>query len=114
MEKERRIKKEVSRLKKLYNGLDSDTMEIAKKLIERAAFMAVELEDLEVYLAENGWAGEFRQSDKVPAYNRARPEGQTYNTLNANYQKIMKQLNDLLPSKSDADAAKELLDFVAE
>lgn len=64
MEKERRIKKEVSRLKKLYNGLDSDTMEIAKKLIERAAFMAVELEDLEVYLAENGWAGEFRQSDQ--------------------------------------------------
>lgn len=34
MEKERQIKKEVSRLKKLYNGLDSDTMEIAKKLID--------------------------------------------------------------------------------
>ena len=114
MEKEKRIKKEITRLKRLYSGLDADKMEIAKKLIERAAFMAVELEDLEKYLAENGWAGEFRQSDKVPAYNRARPEGQTYNTLNANYQKIMKQLNDLLPSKSDADAAKELFDLVTE
>ena len=57
---------------------------------------ADELEDLEAYLQENGWTELFSQGNQEP-YNRARPQGQTYNAINANYQKIIKQLDSMLP-----------------
>ena len=35
-------------------------------------------------------------------YDRARPQGQTYQTMNGNYQKIIKQLDAMLPKPEDA------------
>lgn len=79
---------------------------VADGLIERAAFMRCQLEDLEQYLNENGWTEPFKQGT-APAYDRARPAGQTYNTLNANYQKIIKQLDAMLP---EVPAAADVTD----
>ncbi|MCD8322381.1 MAG: hypothetical protein LUC89_05795 [Oscillospiraceae bacterium] len=62
--------------------------------------MRIQLEDLEDYLAQNGWTEKFQQSKGLPPYDRARPQGQTYNTLNANYQKIINKLDDMLPKAS--------------
>lgn len=42
-----RQKKEQNRIKKLYKNLPKDKLEIAKKLMERAAYMLVSLEDME-------------------------------------------------------------------
>jgi hypothetical protein len=81
-------------------------------LIERAAFMRVQCEDLESSLNENGWTELFQQSEKVDPYMRARPEGQTYNTLNANYQKIIKQLDATLPKKDPKPADDGMDDFI--
>ena len=109
--KEQRIKKEKTRLIRLYKNLEESKKSIAIGLIERAAFMRVECEDLEIFLAKNGWAEKFSQSENQEPYDRARPQGQTYNTLNGSYQKIIKQLNDMLPDESSQDAADELLAF---
>lgn len=96
--KKSRVKTEKTRLETLYADLPENTKQLAAGLIERASFMRVELEDLEEFLTENGWTELFSQGNQAP-YDRARPQGQTYNTMNANYQKIIKQLDALLPEE---------------
>ena len=49
-----RQKKEQNRIKKLYKNLTKDKLEIAKKLMERAAYMLVSLEDMEEKINEDG------------------------------------------------------------
>ena len=41
-----RQKKEQNRIKKIYKNLPKERLEFAKKLIERAAYMLVSLEDM--------------------------------------------------------------------
>ena len=93
-----RIKAEKKRLEENYAELSQSKKEVAQGLIERAAFMRIELEDLEADLAENGWVEKFSQGNQEP-YDRARPQGQTYNAINGNYQKIIKQLDSMLPKE---------------
>lgn len=95
--KKTRIKAEKNRLFALYADLPEDKKTLASGLIERAAFMVVELQDLEADLQENGWTEKFSQGNQEP-YDRARPQGQSYASLNGNYQKIIKQLDGMLPS----------------
>ena len=109
---DQRIKKEKARLSKFYKDMAPEKKGIAVGLIERAAFMRVQCEDLEADLNEHGWTEMFQQSDKVDPYMRARPEGQTYNTLNANYQKIIKQLDGMLPKTEPKKADDGMDDFI--
>lgn len=95
--KSARVKAEKKRLEKNYADLSPAKKTIVRGLIERAAFMLVEMEDLEEYLAENDWVEKFQQGKDQEPYDRARPQGQTYNAINGNYQKIIKQLDAMLP-----------------
>ncbi|WP_201009022.1 hypothetical protein [Paenibacillus glycanilyticus] len=101
-EKKRRVTLEEKRLRQTYEKLPKDKMAVADGLIRRAAFMRVTLEDYEADLFENGSVEQFTQSEKTAAYERERPVARLYNTLNKNYQSIMKQLADMLP-KEDPD-----------
>lgn len=94
--KKTRVAKEKQRLEMLYADLPDNKKQLASGLIERAAFMRAELEDLEADLAQNGWTELFSQGKQEP-YARARPQGQAYNATNGNYQKIIKQLDGMLP-----------------
>ena len=96
--KESRIKAEKARLETLYNDLPEGRHRVAAGLIDRAAFMRIELEDLEEDLRKNGWAEMFSQGNQEP-YPRARPQGQSYNTMNANYLKIIQKLDAMLPKE---------------
>lgn len=96
--KESRIKAEKARLETLYNDLPESRHKVAAGLIDRAAFMRIELEDLEKDLQENGWAEMFSQGNQEP-YPRARPQGQSYNTMNANYLKTIQKLDAMLPKE---------------
>lgn len=101
---EERIKKEHRRLTAVYKNIEPSKKAIATGLIGRAAFMRVQLEDLELDLLENGWTEPFSQGNQEP-YDRARPTSQIYNSTNANYQKIIKQLDGMLP-KTEAAPTK--------
>ena len=115
-EVQKRVRREKNRLRKFYKDLDDSRKGIAAGLIERAAFMRVQLEDLEEDIEQKGWTEPFKQGS-APAYDRARPNGQTYNTLNANYQKIIKQLDALLPelpAENPDDDADGFEDFAQQ
>lgn len=94
---EERIKKEVRRLKRIYKKIDKDNKAIIDGLIQRAAYMRVTLEDWEQDILENGCTEMFTQSVNTPPYERERPVARLYNTMNKNYQSIIKQLSDLVP-----------------
>ena len=48
---------------------------------------------------KNDWVEKFQQGKDQEPYDRARPQGQTYNAINGNYQKIIKQLDAMLPKE---------------
>lgn len=105
-----RINKEDKRLRKIYKDLPKDQLELYEGLIKRAAFMRITLEDYEQDINENGSIEYFTQSEKTDPYERERPVARLYNTMNKNYQSIMKQLSDKIP-EATADPAEEILKF---
>lgn len=104
--KKNRIQAEQARLLALYDSLTPEKMALAIGMIERAAFMRVECEDLELDLQKKGWTEPFQQGNQEP-YDRARPQGQTYQQLNGNYQKIIKLLDSLLPQPAPGAQQKD-------
>ena len=91
-----RIKAERKLLDSLYAAMDPNRKALAEGLLENAAFMRIELQDLAKELQEKGWTELFSQGNQEP-YPRARPQGQMYNSTNGNYQKVIKQLDAMLP-----------------
>ena len=112
--KEKRIKKEERNLKKLFKDTPTDKKTLINGLIQRAAFMRITLEDYEADIDENGYVELFSQSEKTEPYERERPVVRLYNTMNGNYQKIIKQLSDLLPKDNEdgKDKNSALLEFL--
>lgn len=107
------IKREVDRLTKNFSKIDGKKRAIIRGLIERAAFMRISLDDLEDDLNKNGFTEQFSQGDQEP-YERKRPTAELYNTMNANYQKIIKQLTDLVlrdePQKEQGDGFDDFVE----
>lgn len=107
LSKDKRIKKEIRRLRKIYKDIDKDNQAIIEGLIQRAAYMRVTLEDWEIDIMENGYYEMFTQSEKTPPYERERPVARLYNTMNKNYQSIIKQLSDLVPKPDTKEKEKD-------
>lgn len=98
--KDDRISLEEKRLRAIYADLPQDKTNVADGLIRRASYMRTTLEDMEKDLDDNGFVELFSQSDKQEPYERERPVARLYNTINKNYQSIIKQLSDLLPKEA--------------
>lgn len=88
--KQKRIKKELSKLKKVYKDIPKDKMIIVDGLINRAAFMRISLEDMELDIHKDGFVEMFSQSETQTPYERERPVARLYNSMNKNYQSIIK------------------------
>ena len=95
--REQKITKEVRRLNTIYKDVQKQNKSIIEGLIQRAAYMRITLEEMEKDLSENGYVEMFSQSEKADPYERERPVARLYNTMNKNYQSIIKQLSDLVP-----------------
>lgn len=111
--KSTRVLEEQRRLAELYTNLPEDVKILVLKLLERAAFVSVEMEELEPFIAENGWTEMFSQGKQEP-YERSRPKGQTYISLFTSYQKVISQLYGYLPKDAPkpSDAGDGFDDFV--
>lgn len=114
--KDERIKKEERRLKRIYKNIDKDNKAIIDGLIQRAAYMRVTLEDWEEDIIENGVTEMFTQSEKTEPYERERPVARLYNTMNKNYQSLIKQLSDLVPKEAPTKGVEDdgFADFIAQ
>lgn len=97
-ERESRAQKEEKRLLKIFRDIEEKRKKTVLGLIQRAAFMRVLLEDLEEDINLFGVTERFQQGDQEP-YDRERPASKIYNQTNGSYQKLIKQLTDLLPKE---------------
>ena len=109
--KDKRITEEVKRLRGLFRDIPKDSKSLYDGLIKRAAYMRATLEDYEIDLDAKGYVESFVQSKDLDPYERGRPVARLYNSMNKNYQSIMKQLKDALPEPSAVDIKNEVLRF---
>lgn len=114
LDKDTRILKEERRLRRIYRTIDKDNKAIIDGLIQRAAYMRVTLEDYEKDLDEKGYVELFTQSEKTEPYERERPVARLYNTMNKNYQSIIKQLGDLVPKEVKVVEDDGFRDFITQ
>ena len=95
--KEAKIKSEKTRLKGIFKDLDENKKKLVTPLIEKAAFMSVELDDLQAKLEKDGWTSEYQNGQNLWGTKKS-PEAETYIALSKNYAAIIKQLTELVPA----------------
>jgi len=94
-------RKELNRLKKIYKALPPDKFSLALGLIQQAARLKVQLDELSEDIAANGLTEMFQQSDKVPPYERERPAVAMFAKLDKNYQAAIDKLGDMMPTVAE-------------
>lgn len=110
LEKEKKIKQEINRLKKLFKDFEKDKAKVLEGLINEAAFMKITLEETRQDLLQNGLTELFEQGEQ--SFNRERPEVKIYTTFTQRYSGVMKQLIDLLPPELKKEETDELMNFI--
>lgn len=110
LEREKKIKQEINRIKKLYKDFEKDKIKVIEGLINEAAFMKISLEDLRIDLSKNGLIELFEQGEQ--SFNRERPEVKIYTTFMQRYSNVMKQLLDLLPVEIKKEEVDTLMTFI--
>lgn len=108
IEKEKRIRAEKNKLKKFYKNLPANKMFLAVRLIERAAFQRVTLEDLEKEISETG-VTEIYQNGEAQKGVKQSAAMQAYNTLYKNYQATLRDLAAMVPADKPASKLEKFM-----
>ena len=108
IEKEKRIKAEISKLKKFYKALPANKLFLAQRLIERAAFQRVTLEDLEKEINSEG-VTEIYQNGKEQNGVKQSAAMQAYNTLYKNYAATLRDLAAMVPAETSKSRLAEFM-----
>ena len=95
--KEQKIRSEKARFKRIFKELDENKKTLVTPLIEKAAFMSVELNELQEIIEYDGWTSEYKNGENQYGTKKS-PEAETYIALSKNYAAIIKQLTDLVPA----------------
>ena len=110
LEREKKIKQEINKIKKIYKEFPKDKTKVIEGLINEAAFMKISLEDIREDLMKHGLTELFEQGEQ--SFNRERPEVKIYTTFMQRYAGVMKQLIDLLPIEVKKEEADALMNFI--
>ena len=94
--KEQKINAEKRRLRGIFKELEENKRKLVTPLIEKAAFMSVELDALQEIIEQDGWTSEYKNGENQYGTKRS-PEADTYIALSKNYAAVIKQLVDIVP-----------------
>ena len=100
-ERERLVRNEKNRLSRLFKDIPENKLKTVEGLIVQAARLRILLDEMWVDISENGDVELFSQSEKQEAYERERPMAKLFNSRDLSYQRIMKQLTDLIPEEKN-------------
>lgn len=93
--KEKAIKREITKLKKIFADLVGHQREVALRLIDELAFLIIEIQELRQHVKFYGSVEEMQQGDY--SINRRSPYFQNYLDAAKTYTGIYKQLLDMYP-----------------
>lgn len=89
--------------------MDNDKGKIGLDLLTEVQFMKETLERLRAEIKNNDLIMEMQQGSY--SIDRSNPALKTYNTTITNYNKLIKQLTDLLPDKDSKNKVDEFEEF---
>jgi len=99
-ERKQLIEDEKARLQELFSEIPCKKNLLAIRLIEKAAFMHVTLEELQDYINKHGVKEKYKNGANQSGYKDS-VEAKTYANMIKNYTSIIKQLNEMLPNGVD-------------
>lgn len=110
-EKQKQIKKEITKLRRLFKNLPKDKQKAAEGLLQEAAFMKATLEETRHIIDQEGILEHFEQG--AQKFLREHPATKVYNTMINRYATVCKQLFDMIPDpEAGKQAEDELMAFV--
>lgn len=92
------MKKSLQELEVIFKEMNNSKGKIGLDLLQEVQFMKKTLERLRKEIDDGDIITEMQQGSY--SINRSNPALNTYNTTITNYNKLIKQLTDLLPSES--------------
>lgn len=98
--RDERIQREINRLKKNLAKAPGDKRRLVAGLVQRAAFLRIELEELEADINENGSTEIYQPNEEAMPITRIRAAAQQYDKLVRSYTTVCRQLADLVPDES--------------
>lgn len=110
IDKNKKIRKETQKLKKLFKDLPDNKKKMAEKLIENASFMSITLDELKEDIKLYGVKETYVNGKDQFGFKES-IESKTYNTMVKNYMNIIKQLNDMLPEEKKINEDDEFERF---
>ncbi|MCI5533828.1 MAG: hypothetical protein MR440_03565 [Firmicutes bacterium] len=115
-EKEKRIKKEIARLRKNWHEKGKQIDEVTKKmldfaepLIKNLAFMTVTMADLKDQINEEGCVVEYKNGENQYGTKKS-PAVETYNAMFKNYTAAYKTLADMIPKPEEYEKRDDEVD----
>lgn len=102
LEKKNRVKKEVSRLKRLFREIDENKKKLVFTTINDIAFMTITMEDLREDIIQDGTTVSYKNGENQYG-TKQNPDAQLYLQLSQKQTQAMKILIDCLPKTKPVD-----------
>lgn len=106
--KEQKIKREISRLRRVFRDLDENKLKTVESLIKNAAFMAVSLEELQEIINAEGYVVEYQNGEHQKGTKQS-DAVKTHIAMTKNHASIIKQLSDLVPARENKNSRLQAL-----
>lgn len=115
LEKTKRIKREVNRLKKLFSSIDENKKKLVFTTIDDVAFMTITMQDLRETIIRYGTTAQYKNGENQYGTKQS-PEAQYYLQLSQKQTQAMKILVDCLPKTGKVAVTEDdgFDDFVNE
>lgn len=96
LEKQKRIKKEVNRLKRLFSKIDENKKKLVHTTIEDVAFLTITMQDLREQIIRDGTTVEYKNGENQYGTKQS-PDAQLYLQMSQKLTQAMKILIECLP-----------------
>lgn len=106
LEKTRRIKREVARLKRLFKGIDENKKKLVYTTIDDVAFMTITMQDLREKIVRDGTTCTYKNGANQYGTKQS-PDAQLYLQLSQKQTQAMKILVDCLPKAQKEIVVKD-------
>lgn len=117
LEKEKRIKTEIARLRKQFKDIPKDKLGLVNSTVESIAFMTIQMQDLQDSIIKNGTTVEYDNGGGQKGTKQS-PDAQFYLQFSQKHTQAMKILLDCIPKaqpvKNEGVAENDLLRFVSK
>ena len=112
LEKQKRIKKEINRLRKTFREIDENKKKLVQTTIEDVAFLTVTMQDLRENIIRDGTTVEYKNGENQYGTKQS-PDAQMYLAMSQKQAQAIKILLDCMPKQTlPVDKDDEFNDFV--